>query len=90
MADATQVYIFSQYERVPVFHLPAWLVGRDGYRDNEDGTEDFLVGCGRQYGHWSQESGQNSDRAIQLRRDHASLFARLCGRCDRLEKASKA
>lgn len=87
MADATQVYVFQQFERVPVYHLPSWLVGTEGWRERDDGGEQSLVACGIAAFTW-KSGGNSTDHAISLRRDHAELFARLCKRCDALEQAA--
>lgn len=88
--DATSVYVFQQFDPRPIYHLPPWLVnGRRGddeqiepTRRLDDGGEEYLVACGLAWGVYRPE-GNNTDRAIRIRWDHARQIGRMCWACSR-------
>lgn len=82
--EATTVFVFQQFEKVPVYHLPAWLVdGREGFVQLHDGSEQGKVACGIPYVTW-KPAGDEVVRAIRLRWDHAQTIGRMCLDCTRI------
>ena len=93
MSDARPVLIFALWPTVPVFHASGVWRGRieldDGWLRSEVRTACGIVHYAHEWrehpsGDWRKtEHRAETDRGTSLRRDHATKFARPCGRCFR-------
>lgn len=96
MSDASTVVIFRTYDPEPVFHLWRGLDAlRTFDLERDDGavevTKRWVTACGQRIAEWGwtyhpgdaryTDQWDSGHRGIQLRRDHAGSFARLCERC---------